>query len=180
MKNPFSLIESEITYRGRVFDVRRDHVRLPDGGSAHLDVVAHSGAVTIVPSDETGQVYLVRQYRHPVGEYLLELPAGTLEEGEQPENCAARELREEVGMAGNELTLIGSFFLAPGYSTEFMYVYLARKLMPSPLPGDDDEFLSVETLPVRKLYTMVDRGEIRDAKSVAALHLARRYIFEPL
>lgn len=176
MNKPFSLIESETTYRGRVFDVRRDHVRLPDGGDIHLDVVAHSGAVTVVPIDESGRVYLVRQYRHAVGEDLLEFPAGTLEEGEDPESCAARELREEVGMAGADFRLIGTFYLAPGYSTEFMFVYLARNLSPSPLPGDEDEFLSVETMGIQDLYAMADRGDLKDAKSLAALHLARRYV----
>ena len=99
----FENISSEVKYRGRAFNVRRDQVRAPDGQILNLDIVEHIGAVTILPLDEQDQVWFVRQYRHASGRKLLELPAGTLTPGELPEDCAAREVREETGMAARRL-----------------------------------------------------------------------------
>ena len=131
----FERVDSEMGYQGRAFNVRRDTVRLPDGQLARLDIVEHVGAVTILPLDETGRIWFVRQYRHAAGKVLLELPAGTLEAGEAPEACAAREVREEIGQAAGELQKLGEFFLAPGYSTEYMHVYLATGLHSRPAAG---------------------------------------------
>lgn len=173
---PFELLSSKSTYHGRAFSVRRDEIRLPDGALARLDIVEHVGAVTILPLDDQGQVWFVRQYRHAAGIELLELPAGTLEPGEDPQVCAHREIREETGMAAGSLQKIGEFFLAPGYSTEYMHVYLAQDLVHDPLPGDQDEFLSVERYPLGQAYAMLQRGEIRDAKTIAALSIAQHFI----
>jgi len=172
----FQTLNSELVYRGRAFDVRRDQLQLPDGQIAALDIVVHVGAVTILPLDEHGNILFVRQYRHAVGQELLELPAGTLEPGEPPEVCARREIREETGMAAAQLRKIGEFFLAPGYSTELMYVFLATGLHPDPLPGDSDEFIRVEEVPVADVFRMIESGEIQDAKSLAALLLGRRWL----
>lgn len=163
---------SEIHYAGRAFKVRRDQVQAPNGQIMSLDIVEHVGAVTIIPLDAQGQVWFVRQYRHAAGEILLELPAGTLEAGEHPELCARREIREEIGMAAGKLEKVGEFYLAPGYSTEYMHVYLAQDLFPDPLPGDADEFLSIEALPLAQVRQMVRHGQLKDAKSLAALLLA--------
>ena len=165
----FETIHSEMKYQGKAFDVRQDQVRLLDGQVVHLDIVEHVGAVTLIPVDETGEIWFVRQYRHATGKDLLELPAGTIELGEPPEECARREIREETGMACRELRKVGEFFLAPGYSTEYMYVYLATGLYPDPLPGDSDEFLSVEKIPLDQAYQMAKSGEIQDAKSLVGL-----------
>jgi ADP-ribose pyrophosphatase len=116
---PFETLTHEIIYRGRAFNVRRDQVRFPDQHTMHLDIIEHAGAVTLLPLDENGCILFVRQYRHAAGKMLLELPAGTLEVGEPPEDCAHREMREETGMAAGKLLKIGEFFLAPGYSTEY-------------------------------------------------------------
>lgn len=169
----FETIHSEVLYRGRAFNVRREEVRMPDGHVAQLDIVDHVGAVTILPIDEAGRIWFVRQYRHAAGVILLELPAGTLEAGESPDECARREIREEIGMSAGELHKVGEFFLAPGYSSEYMHVYLATGLHADPLPGDADEFLSVDRIPVEQVYDMVQTGGVRDAKSLAALFLAR-------
>jgi ADP-ribose pyrophosphatase len=107
---------------------------------------------------------------------LLELPAGTLEEGEDPALCAAREIREETGFAADKIEKIGDFYLAPGYSTEFMHVYLAQELRHDPLAADDDEFLSVEKIPFAEAIQMAERGEMPDAKSLAALLLAKSHL----
>lgn len=170
---PFELLKSEILMKGRAFTIRRDYLKTPDERETKLEIIEHSGSVVIIPIDESGNVLLVRQYRHATGGDLLELPAGTLEDNEDPEVCAAREIREETGMAAREFTKLGEFYLAPGYSTELMVVFLARGLSHDPLEADADEFLSVESVPVAEAIQMAERGEIPDAKSLAALFLAK-------
>jgi len=166
------VLESETVYRGRNFTVRRDRVRLAGGHETTLDIVDHSGAVTLIPIDDEGRLFFVRQYRHSVGLDLLELPAGTLEPGEPPRACAERECREEIGMAPARLELLGSAFLAPGYSTEHMHFYLATGLTPAPLEADSDEDIRVELVRPEQVPALVAKGELRDAKSLAALYLA--------
>lgn len=172
----FEVIRSETVYQGRVFAVRHDQVKLPDGKTTQLDIISHSGAVTLIPVDDEGRIWFVRQYRHAAGETLLELPAGTLEKGEPPAACAAREVREEIGMSAGKLQHLGEFFLAPGYSTEFMHIYLATELHPDPMQHDDDEFLTVEPIPIHQAYALALDGRIRDGKSLAALLLARPHL----
>ena len=170
---PFELLKSEVLMKGRAFAIRRDHLKTPDGRETKFEIIEHGGSVVIIPIDENGNMLLVRQYRHATGQDLLELPAGTLDDDEKPEVCAAREMREETGMAAGVLTKLGDFYLAPGYSTEFMVVYLATNLSHNPLEADADEFLSVETVPVTEAIKMAERGEMPDAKSLAALFLAK-------
>jgi ADP-ribose pyrophosphatase len=169
----FDLLNSETIYTGRVFSLQRDAVRLPDGKTARLDILRHPGAATIVPVDDARRVWFVQQYRHAAGRVLLELPAGTLNAGEAPEVCAAREVREEIGMAAGKLEYLGGFFNAPGYSTEFLHIYLATDLRPDPSPHDDDEFLEIEKIPIAMAMAMASDGRIVDAKSIAALMLTR-------
>jgi ADP-ribose pyrophosphatase len=172
----FELLKSEIVYPGHAFTIRRDTLRLPDGREARFDIVEHVGSVIILPLDTNGQMLFVRQYRHAAGLDLLELPAGTLDEGETPLECASREIREETGMAAGNLEPLGGFYLAPGYSTEYMYVYLATDLRYNPLEADADEFLSVERVPLAEALAMFERGDIQDAKSLAAILLARKHL----
>jgi ADP-ribose pyrophosphatase len=169
---PFELLKTETIYAGRALTIRRDHVRLPDGRETKLDIVEHIGSVIILPMDEDGTLLFVRQYRHAAGLDLLELPAGTLEADEAPEACARRELREETGMAAGRLERLGGFYLAPGYSTEYMHVFLATGLKYDPLEADADEFLSVERHPLAEIPALVREGKIPDAKSLAAFWLA--------
>jgi ADP-ribose pyrophosphatase len=171
----FDLIQSETVYKGRKFVVRVDRVQTPEN-TVSLDIVEPHDSVVLVPIDEKGQVYFVRQYRHAARMELLELPAGTLDSDETPEACAAREIREEIGMAAATLKEIGAFYLAPGYSTEYMHVFLATGLSDSPLQADEDEFLSVEPLPFAEALKLAESGQLPDAKSLAALLLARPYI----
>jgi ADP-ribose pyrophosphatase len=132
--------------------------------------------VIIIPVDEDGNIHFVRQYRHAAGIDLLELPAGTRDGDEPYEDCAAREIREETGMEAGNLQKVGEFYLAPGYSTEFMAVYLATELKHNPLEADDDEFLEVEKISVQKAFELAGNGKIPDAKSLAALLLAKPYL----
>lgn len=172
----FELLQSEILFQGRAFGIRRDHLKTPSGRVAKYDIIEHHGSVILVPIDAAGNVHFVRQYRHAAGGELLELPAGTLEPGEEPTECARREIREEIGMAASSLREIGSFYLVPGYSTEYMHVFLATGLQENPLPPDTDEYLSVEKIPFIQALAMARKGEIPDAKSLAALLLAQNYI----
>ena len=172
----FELLESESAYTGRAFKVRRDHLKTPSGTIVKYDIIEHIGSVIIVPVDEHGQMYFVRQYRHAAGIDLLELPAGTLEIGEPPAEAAAREIREEVGMSAQNLREIGSFYLAPGYSTELMHVFLATGLKHDPLDPDADEYLSVEKMSVSTALEFAHNGLMKDAKTLAALFMAKSEI----
>jgi 8-oxo-dGTP pyrophosphatase MutT (NUDIX family) len=173
MDMPFELLSSEPIFQGRAFKIRRDTFKTPDGRESKFEIVEHIGSVTIVPIDADGNMLFVRQYRQAAGLDMLELLAGTREEGEPYEICAAREIREETGMAAGKLERLGDFYLAPGYSTEFMAVFLATELRHDPLKADEDEFLQVEKIPVRRAIEMAERGEVPDAKSLAALFLAK-------
>jgi ADP-ribose pyrophosphatase len=169
----FELLDSEMLLEGRAFNIRRDRLKTPDGRETKFEIVVHSGSVVVVPVDHQGNLLFVRQYRHAAGASLLELPAGTREDDESYEACAAREIREETGMAAGRLERAGEFFLAPGYSTEAMVVFLATELTPSPLSGDADEFLEVERIPADRAMQMAEQGQVPDAKSLAALFLLR-------
>jgi ADP-ribose pyrophosphatase len=173
---PFEWIESEILLQGRAFKIRRDTLKTPDGRTTKLDIVDHGGSVVILPIDEQNNLLFVRQYRHAAGGDLLELPAGTRDEEEPYETCAAREIREETGMEAGSLQKVGAFYLAPGYSTEFMAVFLATGLKENPLEADEDEFLQVERIPLKRAIEMAEQGEVLDAKSLAALLLARPHL----
>ena len=172
----FELLKSETLLQGRAFKIRRDQLKTPDGRETMFEIIEHGGSVIIIPIDADGNLLFVRQYRHAAGRDLLELPAGTRDDNEPFEVCAAREIREETGMEAGKLQKVGEFYLAPGYSTEFMVVYLATNLKHNPLEADDDEFLEVEKIPVGEVVQRVERGEIPDAKSLAALLLARSYL----
>jgi ADP-ribose pyrophosphatase len=140
-----------------------------------VDIVEHGGAVVIIPIDDDGRILLVNQYRHPIGKYLLELPAGTLDKNESPEECAVRECREEVGMAPGRTQHLGGFYLAPGYSTEYLDLYLATELYEAPLPLDMDEDLSVERYSIDEVLGKISCGEIEDAKTLAGVTLLQIY-----
>jgi ADP-ribose pyrophosphatase len=168
------IITSETRYQGRAFSVRVDEVELRPGYIARLDVIEHTGAITLLPLDDAQNVWFVRQYRHPARQTLLELPAGTLNPGEAPAIAANRELQEEIGMRAGHLEELASFYLAPGYSSELMHVFLAQELSPSVQAPDEDEFLSIEKIPARQVLGLIQRGELHDAKSLATLLLAAR------
>jgi ADP-ribose pyrophosphatase len=169
----FSSLGSEKVYKGRAFDVERVHMRLPDGKQNYYDLVQHNDSVTIVPVDDQGNLLFVSQFRLGAGATLLELPAGVMKDNEDPAVCADREVREETGMGAHKLELLGDFYLAPGYSTEHMFVFLASDLYANALDQDTDEFLQLETIPVADAFEMAHSGQINDAKTLAALLLAK-------
>jgi ADP-ribose pyrophosphatase len=167
-------VRSEYIYRGKVVTLRIDTMRLADGREAKREIVEHKGAVAIVPRLDADTILLIRQYREAVKEFLLEIPAGTLEPGEEPDACAARELEEEIGYRAGRLRRLFSQYLAPGYSSEVLHVYLGEELAEGTVHPDDDE--SIEVVPVRidDVEPMILNGAIQDAKSIAALLVALR------
>jgi ADP-ribose pyrophosphatase len=172
----FERLSQEEKYKGHAFQVEKVEIRLPDGNRRFFDLVKHSGAITLVPVDENGGIWFVRQYRVGSDSELLELPAGTLDNGEDPLECANREIREEIGMAAGCMTKLGEMYLAPGYSSEYMHIFLATGLFANPLSPDADEFLETVIIPKDRVFEMTALGEITDAKSLAALLLARPFL----
>ena len=167
-------ISTRSIFQGRIIDVRVDTIRLPNGRETTREIVEHAPSICVVPVDEDGNVLLVRQYRKPTESFLLEVPAGGIEEGEEPEAATRRELQEEIGHTAAELTELTAFWLAPGWATEYMYAYLARGLTPAVLDSDEDEFIEVVRTPLADVPGLIADGTIQDAKSVASLLLAMR------
>jgi ADP-ribose pyrophosphatase len=164
-------------WQGRVIDVGTEEVKLPSGVVATLDVIKHPGASLVVPVDDADNVLLIKQWRHCAGGWLWECPAGTLNAGETPEQCAAREVIEEAGVEAGELHHAGFIFNAPGYSDERIHIFVARKLMPAAVQRDEDEVITeVRRVPYQEACAMVARNEITDAKTIAGLMHARRFV----
>lgn len=172
----FKFLSEERVLRAHAFDVVKLQYKLPDGRTRSYDLVDHLDAVTIVPINQAGEVLFVKQYRVGAREYLLELPAGVMDAGEDPLETAMRELREETGMAAKEMVKLGGFYMTPGYSNEFMTVFLATELYPAPLEMDDDEFLNLVKIPLKEAYEKARNGEILDGKSITSLFLAMKKI----
>ena len=160
-------VESRTLFEGHIVKLTLDRARLPDGTLVDREVVYHPGGVAILALDEGENVALVRQYRYPMRQLLLELPAGKLDPGEDPRLAAARELSEETGLEAAEWTDLGEILASPGFCTERLHMYLARGLTHREQHLDKDEFLDVVTVPFRQLVDQVMDGTITDAKTVA-------------
>lgn len=169
------LVSSEKVYDGRLFDVELDELQMPDGVRVRREIIRHPGAVAMIPVAEDGRLLFVTQYRHAAGRRLLELPAGTLERGEEPRAAAIRELQEEVGYRPGRLEAMGGLFVAPGYTSEYIHLFVCSALEESSLEGDEDEDIEVERRTVDEALAALESGEICDAKSViGVLRYARR------
>jgi len=169
-------VESISVYKGLIVDVRRDKARLHNGKIVDREVVEHPGGVAVLPLDEDGNVTLVRQFRYTVMRDMLEIPAGKLEIGEDPEECGRRELHEEVGLTANKFDLLCVMRPSAGISTERLYLYLARDLEFIGLNPDTDEFLEVIKMPLAELADMAVKGEIEDAKTALAVMLSNQLL----
>lgn len=169
-------VTSEEVFSGRLVKLRVDTVRLPDGKQAQREIVVHRGAVAAVPLLEGDRVVMVRQFRQAAGEVLLEIPAGTLDPGEDPCACVARELAEEIGYTSNCLTLMFRSYLAPGYSSEMLHTFLAENLTRTQAESDADEFVEVVEIPLSEAVEKIVSGEIKDAKSICGILMAQKFL----
>lgn len=160
---------SEQIYEGSVLSLRKDEVQLSNGNAASREIVEHHGSVCILAIKKYGQVMLVRQFRKPADQPLLELPAGSVEEGESPQEAAQRELLEECGLKAAKWTPLFECYLAPGYSTEYMHGYLAEDLEVVEAQPEEDEIIDAEDYTLEELFPMIDDGRIRDAKTICGL-----------
>lgn len=165
-------LKSQSIYVGKILTLKLDTVMLPNGKEAQREIVESNHSVVIVALNDNDQVILVRQYRKAAESFLLELAAGTIEEDELPIDCAVRELEEETGYKTGSIILLGSFWMTPGYCTEYMYTYLAKDLKPGIVNQDDDEAIEVVRVSKSQIPQMIREGKIQDAKSIAALGMA--------
>ena len=162
-------LESKEIFDGHVIHVTLDTVRLEDGRTSLREVVHHHGGACVLPIDNEGCIYLVRQFRYALGEEIWELPAGKLEQGEDPFEAAKRELEEECGLTADHYTSLGEFYPTVGYDTEIIYTWVATGLHETRMHLDADEFLTPDRVPLTQAYEMVMRGEIKDGKTIAGV-----------
>jgi ADP-ribose pyrophosphatase len=170
-------IRSERIYTGKIISLDRDTVRFPDGSVGEMDMVRHPGASAIVPflSDVAGddpQLLLLKQYRYAAGGYLYEVPAGRLDPGEAPRDCAVRELREETGCSAAQVDFLFTMFTTPGFTDERIHVFMASGLDRGDTAHEADEFMSVETVTLSRALRLIEEGEIKDAKTALAILFA--------
>lgn len=170
------VIDSEKKFEGVVFSVTRDRIKCDDGSEVLRDVVRHPGGAGGLPLLDDGRVLLVRQYRHPAGKDVLEIPAGKLEIGESPADCAAREIEEEIGYRPGKIEKLAEFYSTPGFCEEKLYVYLATQLKQTTQVLDHDEEVVITALPLEEAVRMAEQGEIEDSKTIIALILAKKLI----
>ena len=174
-------VGSRRVYSGRVISVDVDEVRFPDGTVGSLEMVRHPGASAVVPflSDPEGedpQILLIKQYRYAAGEFLYEIPAGRLDGGERPEDCAVRELREETGCTALRVEHMYTFYTTPGFTDEKIHLFLAVGLERGEAKREADEFLELETLPLSRALEMIRKGEIKDGKTVIGILFAAGFV----
>jgi len=168
------VLKKTLLHQGRVFKLIREKIALPNGTTIDLDIIRHPGAAAMVPLKDDGSLVMVRQYRHAVGDYIWEIPAGTLDPGESPLECAKRELIEEIGYSARRWEELGAIIPVPGYSDEKIHIFLAADLHIARQNLDPDEILDVREIPFHKAFDMIDKGEIRDSKTISSLFLAKR------
>jgi len=169
-------IEKNTVYEGLIVNVRRDKAQTHVGKQVEREVVEHPGGVAIVPVTQDGMVLMVRQYRYPVEKELLEIPAGVLERGELPRDCAIRELAEETGCTAGRIIDLGSIHPSPGICKETLYLFLALDLHRGEMQLDEDELLSVDEIAIDELLDRIMANELMDAKSIVGVMKAKKYL----
>ena len=163
------MVSRQTVYEGIIVNVRRDKARIADGSIRNREVVEHPGGAAVFAIDGENRVVLVKQYRYPMGEVVLELPAGKLEKGEDPADSARRELAEETGLEAGTFLSLGCSYSSPGILAERIYLYFAKDLKQGPVHPDDGEFVEVVRIPYKELLEMVRRGEISDSKTLSGI-----------
>ena len=175
-----NLEEKQLSYdykfKGKIINLRVDEALLPNGSTATREVVEHNGGICVVPITENGEVLMVEQYRYPYSEVVLEIPAGKRDGNEEPLEGGKRELREETGAVAENYTFLGELYPTPGYCGEIIYMYLATGLSYGETDPDEDEFLNLKKIPLETAVEMIMSGEIKDAKTQAAILKAERLL----
>ena len=169
-------LTSEYVFKGKVIDVRRDDIEVSNGHKSVREVVEHSGGVTMLAVKDNGNVLFVKQFRYPIKEVSIELPAGKLEIGENPDLAAKRELEEETGYISDNWVKLGYIYTSVGFCDEKLHLYLARDLKYKKQNPDEDEIIECEEYPLSKVMEMIDNGVINDAKSICTILRARKYL----
>ena len=162
-------LSSQLIFSGRAVTLRIDTVEAADGRETTREIVEHADCIAVIAVDADDNVLLVTQYRKPVGKELLEIPAGGIDPGEDPAAAVRREMREETGYLPENVEEIGGFYSAPGYCTEYLHLYLATELTPSPLHAEDTDGIELVRVPVAEVRQLIESGRIHDAKSIAGL-----------
>ncbi|MBS3995290.1 MAG: NUDIX hydrolase [Alkaliphilus sp.] len=169
-------VHSEMIFEGKIINLRVDTVELPNHKLATREIVEHPGAVAVVPVTEDNKIVMVRQYRKPVEDFLLEIPAGKLDKDELPESCARRELEEETGYKAETLKHLLSFYTSPGFSNEILHIYLGQNLTQGKAHPDEDEYISSEGYSLEELMGMIFNGSIMDSKTIIAILATKEYL----
>jgi ADP-ribose diphosphatase len=168
---------TEKIYGGKYFSFVIEDIILPSGRRTEMAIVRHPGSTAVVPLLDDGEIVMISQYRHAVGDYLLEIPAGTIEPGESPNDCATRELEEETGFVARELIELAQVHIIPAYSDEKICIYLARGHLESKQNLDQDEIIHVVKSPLEEVVRMIEQGRITDALTILSIKYATKYIF---
>jgi ADP-ribose pyrophosphatase len=169
--NKEAVLGSRVIYQGRILNLRVDTVRTADGRRSIREIVEHEDCIGVVPVDADGNVLMVRQYRLAAEKELLEVPAGGIDPGEDAATAVIREMREETGLRPGKVERLAGFYLSPGFSSEYLHLYLATELVPDPLSAEDTAGIKVVPVPVAQVPGLITSGKIEDAKSIAALLL---------
>lgn len=169
-------IEKEYIYKGKIIDVRRDKVELPNGNTSIREIVEHNGAVGIVAINKKNEIIMVRQYRKPFEEVLLEIPAGKIEGKEEPLECGKRELQEETGFKPLKMELMSTIYTSPGFTNERIYIFFCKDMEMGTTNYDSDEFIQTEYIPYERAVEMIYENKIKDAKTIAGILMAKKFI----
>jgi len=176
MKNIERTIKSDKIYQGKIINLRIDTVELPEQKYSKREIVEHPGAVAVIPITEDNKVVMVRQYRKSVEEYLLEVPAGKLEIGEEPLDCAGRELLEETGYKSENIEYLFKIYTSPGFSNETISIFVAKDLITDVAQPDEDEYIEIEKYDIDELIKMISEDKIKDAKTISAILYIKNYL----
>lgn len=166
-------ISSKQIFSGEILGLLFDKVKLPNGKTASREKITHPGAVAIVPVIDGDELLLVRQYRYPVNDTTIEIPAGKLDKGELPENCAKRELAEEVGAVNGDISLLTSFYTTPGFCDEILHLFIATNFTIADNSPDEDEFLDIIRIKIKTALSWIKEGKIKDSKTIIGILMAR-------
>ncbi len=162
-------VQKEVIYKGKILSLRKEIFQIDQQKPHEYAIITHPGAVAIIPVNQKGDLVLIKQWRRAAGKILLEIPAGTLEDNEAPLECAKRELQEETGYKADTLISLGGFYTAPGYCTEYLHLFIAKDLSPSPLPPDDHEMIDVVEIRLDAALNLIYEHKIEDAKTIAGI-----------